>query len=73
MSGNAQVVRQWIGFRNFRIVQEPIPGQIGLTFYFEINNLPIFAKGANWVWYHHSPQLPTAAYVLTMHGCGCVV
>jgi len=50
MSGNAQVVRQWIGFRNFRIVQEPIPGQIGLTFYFEINNLPIFAKGANWVW-----------------------
>ena len=38
-----------IGFRTSRLVQDPIPGQAGATFYFEINGKPIFMKGANWI------------------------
>ncbi|KAK7092217.1 beta-mannosidase-like [Littorina saxatilis] len=40
-----------IGFRTAELVQDPVsadPKQ-GLTFYFRINGLPVFMKGANWV------------------------
>lgn len=38
-----------IGFRTIQLIQEPIPSSPGASFYFQINNLPIFIKGANWV------------------------
>ncbi|PKU34555.1 beta-mannosidase isoform x1 [Limosa lapponica baueri] len=36
-------------FRTVELVQEPIPGSVGLSFYFRINGRPIFMKGSNWI------------------------
>ncbi|KAG7202549.1 hypothetical protein KM043_009746 [Ampulex compressa] len=36
-----------IGFRTVELVQEPL--QKGLSFYFRINGIPIFAKGSNFI------------------------
>ncbi|KAJ7385973.1 hypothetical protein OS493_012305 [Desmophyllum pertusum] len=38
-----------MGFRKVNLVQEPIKGAPGLGFHFEVNDLPIFLKGANWI------------------------
>jgi beta-mannosidase len=40
---------QRIGLRKLRLVQEPIEGEQGTSFYFEVNNVPIFSGGANWI------------------------
>ena len=40
---------QRIGLRRLRLVQEPVVGEDGTSFYFEVNNTPIFAGGANWI------------------------
>nr|XP_020515476.1 beta-mannosidase [Labrus bergylta] len=36
-------------FRTVELVQEPIVGSPGLSFYFRINGKPIFLKGSNWI------------------------
>lgn len=36
-------------FRTVELVQENITGSPGLSFYFKINDLPIFLKGSNWI------------------------
>lgn len=38
-----------IGFRTIELIQDPIEGHQGLTFYFKINRIPIFMKGSNWI------------------------
>ena len=40
---------QRLGLRRLRLIEEPIGGEDGSSFYFEVNNTPIFAGGANWI------------------------
>ena len=43
------VVTKRIGVRRARVVQRPLKDQPGLTFFFEINGIPIFCGGSNWI------------------------
>ncbi|ESO06388.1 hypothetical protein HELRODRAFT_64903, partial [Helobdella robusta] len=38
-----------IGFRTVDLVQDYVQEDNGLTFYFSINNQPLFLKGSNWI------------------------
>lgn len=40
--------RKTVGFRRLRVVQEPLIDQPGTSFYFEVNNVPVFCGGSNW-------------------------
>mmetsp|Transcript_19870 Transcript_19870/g.55837 ORF Transcript_19870/g.55837 Transcript_19870/m.55837 type:complete len:883 (+) Transcript_19870:141-2789(+) len=40
---------QTIGFRTVELVQDPLPGPDGHSFYFRINGQKIWARGANWI------------------------
>lgn len=42
-------VARRIGLRRLRLVQEPVAGERGLSFYFEVNGKAIFTGGANWI------------------------
>nr|WNZ75368.1 hypothetical protein [Trichoderma harzianum] len=47
--GNQQVVRK-VGIRHLRLVQRPLEnGAPGTTFFFQVNQIPIYCRGANWV------------------------
>ncbi|KAK0164385.1 hypothetical protein PV328_003021 [Microctonus aethiopoides] len=46
-----------IGFRTVELVQEPLEN--GLSFYFRINGVPIFAKGSNVIPIHIAPEKST--------------
>lgn len=38
-----------LGVRRVRLLQEPLLDEAGETFLFEINNVPMFSGGANWI------------------------
>ncbi|XP_035024584.2 beta-mannosidase [Hippoglossus stenolepis] len=38
-----------VSFRTVELIQEPVVGSPGLSFYFRINGKPIFLKGSNWI------------------------
>nr|XP_033499478.1 beta-mannosidase [Epinephelus lanceolatus] len=48
-------------FRTVELVQEPIVGSPGLSFYFRINGKPIFLKGSNWIPAHSFQDQVTPA------------
>ena len=52
ISGSNQTlctVSKRIGLRRLKLVQNSLQGQPGTSFYFEVNNTPIFSRGSNWV------------------------
>jgi beta-mannosidase len=38
-----------IGFRRVELIQDPLEGQKGTSFFFRINNKRIFIGGSNWI------------------------
>lgn len=52
-----------IGFRSVELIQEPITGSTGLSFYFRVNNEAIFLKGSNWIPAHVFQESITLEYL----------
>ncbi|XP_029683951.1 beta-mannosidase [Takifugu rubripes] len=48
-------------FRTVELIQDPVVGSPGLTFYFRINGKAIFLKGSNWIPAHSFQDQVTAA------------
>jgi beta-mannosidase len=40
---------QKIGVRHIRVIQEAIEGELGSSFYFEVNGIAVLIGGANWI------------------------
>jgi len=40
---------QRLGIRRLRLVQDAVEGEAGSSFRFEVNNIPVFCGGANWI------------------------
>ncbi|GAA5879984.1 hypothetical protein JCM8547_004832 [Rhodosporidiobolus lusitaniae] len=42
-------VSRKVGFRRLRVLREPLVDEPGHTFLFELNNVPLFIGGSNWI------------------------
>lgn len=42
-------VESHVGLRRSKLVKEPVKGQKGSSYYFEVNNIPIFCNGSDWI------------------------
>jgi beta-mannosidase len=51
LDGDSEVdtVTKRIGLRKVVLVQKPLQDQEGTSFFFEINNIPVFCGGSNWI------------------------
>ncbi|XP_046568092.1 beta-mannosidase-like [Haliotis rubra] len=48
-NNEVSIKQRRVGFRIVYLIQNPFGNDQGLTFYFKINNLPVFFKGSNWI------------------------
>lgn len=53
-----------IGFRTIKLIQDTNANKTGLNFYFEVNDIPIFAKGANQIPFNILPEKSLNSTVL---------
>jgi beta-mannosidase len=44
-----QTTTKQVGIRRLRLVQQPLLDESGTSFFFEINNQPIYMSGSNWI------------------------
>ena len=51
--------KQRVGVRKIELIQRPLSSAEGETFFFRVNNQPIFCMGTNWVPCHTQPALMT--------------
>ncbi|KAA8909525.1 glycoside hydrolase superfamily [Sphaerosporella brunnea] len=49
LDGDADEASKRLGLRRARVVQRPLEDAPGLTFFFEVNDLPIWVAGSNWI------------------------
>lgn len=42
-------VTKRVGLRRLRLVQRPLVDAEGTTFFFEVNNIPLWVGGSNWI------------------------
>ena len=49
IEGGLATVSRRIGLRLSELIQRPIPGKPGLTFFFRVNNIPIYCQGTDWI------------------------
>jgi beta-galactosidase/beta-glucuronidase len=40
---------QGLGLRNVELVQDPVTGESGTSFFFRVNGIPIWCGGSNWI------------------------
>lgn len=49
VEGAADSVSKRTGLRLSELVQRPLPGQKGQSFFFRVNNIPIYSQGTDWI------------------------